>query len=552
MLSAVVTEQDLLANGVDPELYRQLTQEGHWLDSTIPQFVRETVRSRPNDRAFESLSQGRTVTWSQYLDNVLNFLSLFRELGITESDRVILCLPDWIENHTVEDALTEAGAITVRALLSSSDAELQRMSETVRAVAIVTPAQWRSGDFPALIRGWVANGSSLRHHLIVDGGRTEVVSFGAAQAGRFGAERGRAAHEVYLMTFTSGSTAQPKCVRHTSLRWVYMSRCIIDALEITESDSSLCLAPHSSGLGIWGGHTLPIVAGIRSSMIERFNAEEALSAIETAQPTILVVVPAQLIKMLDSPTFDPAMVATLRAIMFAGSSLPYERAREAEERFGCPVLTVAGSSDSATFIRAKLADSPEHRLHGWGAIAPGTTARLIATDGREIEGAHQEGMLAARGGFWSSGYFEDEEATRSIYCPGLPGWQVTGDVWIRDDEGYCRIVGRLKDIVIRGGQNISCAEVEEYVARHPAVSQVAAVKMADPVLGERVCAYVVLKAGRSLGLDDLLTFLESEGVAKYKLPERLELVADMPVSPAGKVLKTELEKDIEEKIKAGV
>ncbi len=555
MSAAPVTDEELLANGVDPPLYRELMREGYWLDATIPEFARQNAKAKPAALAFESLSEGRSLTWRGYLDEFLALAGELQRLGIQKSDRVVLCLPDWLENHLFEDALTLLNAVTVRALLSSSTAELERTTCHVGAVAIVTPRQWRGIEFPELVRQWPAAVPSLRYHIVMDRGEAEVAmsqgprpDLSAAVLDRD--REPRPAYEVYLMTFTSGSTAQPKCVRHTSLRWVYLSRCIIEALKIGPSDSTICLAPHSSGLGIWAGHTLPIVAGIRSVMIERFSAEDALSAIEQTRPTVLVAVPAQLIKMLESRAFRAGRVQSLRAVVYAGAPLPYERARQAEELLRCPVLTVAGASDSAAFILASIDDPPEQRHHGWGRVVAGTTARLLDLQGRDIEVPYQEGMLAARGGFWSSGYLEDPVGTRAIFCPSLPDWQVTGDLWTKDENGHFRIVGRLKDIVIRGGQNISCAEVEGYVARHPGVSEVAAVRMPDPVLGERVCAYVVLKTGYQLDFEELVSFLMSEGIARYKLPERLEVIPEMPFSPSGKVLKSVLEKDIEQKIQS--
>jgi acyl-CoA synthetase len=205
--------------------------------------------------------------------------------------------------------------------------------------------------------------------------------------------------------------------------------------------------------------------------------------------------------------------------------------------------------ESGAVSRTVLGEGLEQRTKTVGKPAPGMDVRLFdPATGEEVSVPGQAGEIACKGPSVGTGYYNDPENTRKLY--NSRGWLLTGDLGTISDDGYLRLVGRVKDIIVRGGQNISAAEVEDAICGHPKVAEVAAVAMPDPVFGEKTCAYVVPKAGQDITFEELLTYLNDLQIARYKLPERLEVVNELPISPGGKVQKNVLRDDIASKIKS--
>jgi len=223
--------------------------------------------------------------------------------------------------------------------------------------------------------------------------------------------------------------------------------------------------------------------------------------------------------------------------------VPFEKVKELESRTGCTTLQFYGSVESGAVSRTVLGESLEQRTRTVGKPVPEMNVRLFdPASGEEVAGPGQVGEVACKGPSTGSGYYNDPENTQKLY--NSRGWLLTGDLGMIDEDGYLKLVGRVKDIIIRGGQNISAAEVEDAICGHPKVAEVAVVAMPDPVFGEKACAYVVPKAGQDIAFEELLAHLNSLHMARYKLPERLEVVSELPISPGGKVMKNALRDDI--------
>jgi acyl-CoA synthetase len=242
--------------------------------------------------------------------------------------------------------------------------------------------------------------------------------------------------------------------------------------------------------------------------------------------------------MLNSPDVLTRDLTSLRCMFTGGEAVPFERAAEFERRTGAQVLQFFGSNETGALSRTRTTDSIDARLRTAGAVIEAMRVRLFDEDGTDVTSVGGPGQAACSGPATCLGYFNDAEANERLFTSD--GWMLTGDICTVDSDGYLRVVDRKSDFIIRGGKNVSAAAVEDQVGSHPAVAMVAAVAMPDPVYGERVCVFVVPRAGMTVDLETLREHLRGRGVSPETWPERIELVDDLPRGSGGKVAKAEL------------
>jgi acyl-CoA synthetase len=250
--------------------------------------------------------------------------------------------------------------------------------------------------------------------------------------------------------------------------------------------------------------------------------------------------------LLNSADLNRRDVSSLRCMFTGGESVPYERAAEFEERFGAAVLQFYGSNETGALSYTRLDDTRDQRLRTCGRIIPHQQVRLFDDDGADVTARGGPGQPACKGPLTCLGYYNDPAANTELFTPD--GWMFTGDIATISSDGYLSLIGRKSDFIIRGGKNVSAPAVEEEVATHPAVAMAAAVSMPDPVFGERVCAYLVLRSGTTLTLPDLSAHLDARGVSKEMWPERLIIVETLPTASGGKIAKAELRADIRRRL----
>jgi acyl-CoA synthetase len=295
------------------------------------------------------------------------------------------------------------------------------------------------------------------------------------------------------------------------------------------------------GFGLWMSHFSPLMVGAPTVVLPQFSPEATLAAVERQGATVLAAVPTQLNMLMHHPLMASTDFTSLRITHSGGEHVPLAEARRFELLTGSAVLQFYGSTEAGCVSGpTRASDTIEQRLGTAGRVIPEMNVRLFDPSGNDVTSSGR-GQCAARGPALCPGYFDDEEANAVLYRPD--GWLMLGDIVEVDAGGFLRVVGRASDFIIRGGLNISAPEVEDCVRRHPRVQQVAAVAMPDPIVGERVCAFVVTADGERLSLDELVGFLEQDEVPKYLWPERVECVAELPVA-AGKVAKAALRQQV--------
>ena len=371
----------------------------------------------------------------------------------------------------------------------------------------------------------------------------ETEPVGTPAASRSDEGRRVGVDDLWLLNSTSGTTGLPKCVMHHQRRWMAFHELAVAAGDLSRDDVFLSALPAPFGFGVWTAHVTPTLLGVPCVVSPRFDAEECLMLIAREHVTVLAAVSTQFIMLLNSPELDVHDLSSLRVLFTGGEMVPERAATEFEERTGCTVLQFYGSNETGALSRTTLTDSRARRLRTAGRVIPEMQVRLVADDGRDVTDTGGPGIAACRGPLTCLGYYNDPHANTALYTPD--GWMLTGDRCVIDAAGYLTVAGRSSDFIIRGGKNISAAQVEDEVATHPAVALAAAVAMPDPVFGERVCVYVELRAGATLDLDDLRAHLDARGVGKELWPERLVSLDVLPRASGGKVAKGALRDDVQ-------
>jgi len=537
-------------NVVDPAVAKRYRAEGWWGDLTLADHVERHAAERPGAVAYAS-GDG-VLTYDGYRQTSDRLAGALAGSGLEPGERVAVILPDGPTVHVAFLANEKAGLTTVGIGARAGERELRHLLDKTGATALVSLSEHHQRDMRSVFEALRAGGLPLRHHVVVprfeddllaairiDGVPAHVDGDGLASlisGRRLGPD------DLFMINSTSGTTGLPKCVMHTQNRWMYFHQKAVEVAALTERDVVLSALPAPFGFGLWTAHFTPTLLGAPTVVMERFSAEMALELIDRLRVTMLCTVSTQFIMLLNSPDLERRDLSSLRVMFTGGEAVPYDRARAFEGRTGAAVLQFYGSNESGVVTGTRLSDPPERRLRTAGRLVSGTELRLFE-EGRDVTDSGR-GQPGSRGPATCVGYLDDPAANSELFTPD--GYVLHADICTVDGEGYLSVVGRKSDIIIRGGKNISAAQVEDEVSAHPAVALAAAVPMKDPIFGERVCVYVELRPGGSLTLPDLISFLEARGASKETMPEHLVVVDELPRSSGGKLAKGELRASLAE------
>jgi len=509
--------------------------QGWWSDLTLSDAVRANAVHSP-DRAAYVDEPGAQLTWGEFDSAASALARQLTGIGVTRGDRVGVWHGDSAAIHALFVAVERCGAAVVgigaragtrevAAILQSSQPKLL-ISDKQRSAA----ATGVTADFglPLLVMSHEA----LRLNTHVEAGEPALES-------RLGPD------EVFLINSTSGTTGLPKCVVHTQNRWFYFHQKAVANGVLTSDDVFLPVIPMPFGFGVWTSHTTPIYLGATALILQRFTPRAACEAIARHRATVLCCVSTQLTMIMADGAARHCDLSSLRVVFAGGEALPFRPASEFEELTGAKILQFYGSNETGMLSATTLDDSRQRRLRTGGRIVPEMAVRLFDGD-RDVTDTGL-GQPACRGPATSLGYLggtdHDKLFTRD-------GWMRMGDICEVDDDGYLSIRGRTSDFILRGGKNISAAQVEDAVTTHPAIAVAAAVAMPDPVFGEKVCVYTELVDSHTIDLPGIVEHLLAQGVSKELLPERLIVVDELPRSSGGKVAKGNLREDIRTRMEA--
>lgn len=534
-------------------MIERFEKAGLWADTpTEVERLDAHAELRPLQEAL--VDSRRRLTWAevrQWTDRVA--LGLIG-LGFARDSIVLAQLPNLAETWLLRFALKKAGIIGLTIPMRFGFRELEHLLKETGAAGLVLAPEYVDAAYWGNLKK-IRRGLPLLTHVLTvgrDGPQGTIPLPPMALdpiENRYPADTLKTRMfrllEVDSLTSTSGSTGLPKAVEYVALPYA-MQQAYIDQWKLTPDDVVGALIPLYGGASAVCGRVAPWL-GCKVAMLEKYAAEDALRLIQQERVTVANGVPTQIVRMLNHPDFSRFDLSSLRYFVYSAAFCPPEVARKAEETMGCRVLSFYGATEVACLTMTSPQDPPAMRYNSIGQARPGVQIRLVDAAGADVP-AGTVGEITGRGACSPSGYFRDPAATRTAWGGELDGWFRTGDLGWVDGQGYYYIAGRKKDMINRGGQNIVPVEIESLICSHPAVAQAAVVPMPDPELGERVCAYVLLRPACRLELAEIVSFLKKTGLAVYKLPERLEIVSEFPEAGGQKIAKQELVRDITRKL----
>jgi acyl-CoA synthetase (AMP-forming)/AMP-acid ligase II len=515
---------------------------GHWQQQPLGELFSRIVEEYAEREAI--IDEARRLTFLE-LDRLSQRLALgLRSLGFRPGDVIAYQLPNWWEAVVVFLAAARIGAIVNPLLPIFRESELRFTLRQSGARALVIPGVFRGCDYRHLIAGVRDDLPALREVVVVRAEAApgmrgfETLLAAAGEGPNMLGPLDVDPDTVALLMYTSGTTAEPKGVLHTHHTLAAEVTSLRRVHELTPADRTLMPSPLTHISGVIHGIMTPALLGTSAVLMQRWDPEHALDLIARERVTYMVGAPTFLQDLLAQAPRASADVSSLRLFSCGGAGVSPALIRDARERFpNCVAKRVYGSTEFPTLTTTDAADARSHGIETEGRVIWPAELR-IADDAGNALPPGSEGEVQGRGPECCAGYL-DAALNADTFTDD--GWFRTGDLGVLDAAGYLRITGRLKDIVIRKGEKISVKEVEDLIAAHPAVAEVAVIALPDPDTGERACAMVRLRPAMTIDLPGLTAFLGARGLAKQKWPEQLEIVTDFPRTDSGKVLRTKLQ-----------
>lgn len=539
------------------------------LGDTIGRSLDHAVRRWGHREALVSPSHGVRWTWSEFAERVDALAAGFLALGLDRGERIgiwSLNRPEWT---LTQFAAAKAGLILVTINPAYRLSELEFALKKVGCAAIVSATAFKTSQYMEMLNTLLPELANARPGQLqaarLPALRMAIQIGGPSAPGTIPFEEvarmGRAEHRERLaalgaalqfddpvnIQFTSGTTGSPKGVtltHHNILNNGYFTG---RAMRLSEQDRICIPVPLYHCFGMVMGNLASVTLG--STMVypgEGFDPLATLRAVEQEKCTTLYGVPTMFIAELDHPEFKTFNLKSLRTGIMAGAPCPIEVMKRVNTEMNMREVTIAyGMTETSPVSFQSATDDPlERRVSTVGRIHPHVEVKVVDLEGRIVKRG-ERGELCTRGYSVMLGYWEDKEKTGDVLDAN--GWMHTGDIATIDDEGYCNIVGRIKDLVIRGGENLYPREIEEFLYRHPKIQDVQIFGVADPRYGEELCAWIRLRPGETLTAEDVRAFCDGQ-IAHNKIPRYVEFVDEFPMTVTGKIQKFVMREAVEQRL----
>ncbi|WP_101831488.1 AMP-binding protein [Frankia canadensis] len=488
-----------------------------------------------------------------------------RARGVRAGDRVAVQMPSWAEFAVIVAAIARLGAVAVPIMPIYRRDEVGHVLDDADVKVVFTASTFKGFDHLGMFRNLAAERPAL-HSIVVlrddtaalasedhrPGSGADVLPLSAVSAdiepslaeARLGSPVGP--DDPFVIVYTSGTTARPKGCLHTFNTYASGARALGEAFGYTERDVQFGPSPITHTTGLVTSVLLPLLHGGATHVMPEWEPVRGLAEIARYRCSVTVAATTFLQMALDAYDPDRHDASCLRVWVSAGAPIPRSIVERARTLFpDTRVLSLYGRSENLTTTTCTVDDDPERALTSDGSALPFSEVRIVDLVGEPVP-AGTEGDIAYKGPSHMLGYLGRPDDTAALFTPD--GFSRSGDLGVMDADGFVRVTGRTKDIVIRGGMNISVREIEDLLAAHPAIHSVAVVAMPDERLGERACCYIVpADPGSPPTLASLKEYLQERGIALQKTPEHLEILEAMPMTATGKIQKHVLRKDIAEK-----
>jgi non-ribosomal peptide synthetase component E (peptide arylation enzyme) len=518
-------------------------KSGLWRDLTVFELFRHNARVHAGKTAIAEAE--RRYTYAELLSLIDNVAGHLLRRGIGPGDVVAVQVPNSAVLPLMHLALNRIGALAMPIHDSWTQSELLHLLAIGRVRTAIVPSSYRGVNYPALYASLRRDLASLETVFSIGGATTHSEAFelllepSSVSDAELAARRPDPDAPSTLM-LSSGTTNLPKPSVFSCNNIHALLHPFWQGIRSTPDDVVAALAPAGTGaIGYVYPILSPLLTGATAVILERWTEpEKAVDLIVHNGCTYATAVPAQLTQMLPSlQRRRRDEFKAFRCFTNAGAPLPPDVGRQIEELMACRIYVIYGATDGGVVCSTDIDDPQDRRLTTVGRPLPGRDVKLLDALQRPVA-PDEPGEIYWRTADKSYGYLNDAEGTATVFAQDR--FYRSGDLGLFDADGYLKIIGRAKDMIIRGGRNISPRLIEDLLIAHPDVAEVAVAAMPDPVLGERACAFVVAKPSATPTLADLLAFLKEQRAPTWQMPERLEVMEGLPRSAGGKVMKNKL------------
>jgi 2,3-dihydroxybenzoate-AMP ligase len=530
-----------------PELAARYRAQGYWEDVTLWEMLERAIARSPDQTAL--VHGEERISYRRLGQTSLHLAVRLHEIGVRPLDRVVMQLDNVPAFAYTYFALQRIGAIPVMALRAHRRTEILHFVKSSGAVAYVIPDQLGSFDYRTLAREVAHECPHLRTVLVngvpLDGQHSlPALLAGPANDASIGSLRADP-DEVATMLLSGGTTSLSKLIPRMHNDYVLNARLCSAAAGFDAGTVFMAILPLGHNYNLASPGMLgTLYRGGTVVLAPSTDAAAVFSLVERERVTVIAAVVPLIINWLNSDVTRRYDVSSLRVVQNGGARLQPELRTRLRNRFGCIPQEIYGTAEGLINM-TRLDDPDELLLESSGApVCEDDEIRVVDDDGADV-GENTAGELITRGPYTIRGYYNAPEKNAEAFT--ADGFYRMGDI-VRRQGRYVFAEGRKKDFINRGGEKISCEEVEGFIVAHPDVKAVTLVAMPDPVFGEKACAFVILHEGATLSFDELIRFLKARNIASFKLPERLECVDAFPVSPVGKILKRQLREGLAEKL----
>jgi len=525
-----------------------------WPGITMGDLLDKAADVYPNKEALvDSTSR---YTYAELLE-ISNRLAIsLMQLGIEKQDRVLLQLPNWNEFVYSYFALQKIGAVVILLLPRHGQTEIDHICKLTGATAWISAEKYRSIDYQPIIENVFKSNPSLQSVIVVRGNDNKpflslekLVEKGDLSESNLQklAERRPNPMEVEHMGLTGGTTGLSKVAPRTHNVHICRTEYTARAWELNHNDTCLIVAPAGHDLTFCNALCATIFMFGKLVMLDSTEPEAVLRMIQNEAVTTIAWVPTLASRLVSFDRLNEYDVSSLRKMLCGGQAITPELVKEINEKLGCKVVNSYGGTEGQQVMTRLDYDQATLHTNVGRPTCPYSTYKVVDANGKELP-RNTPGELVVKGPDVFTGYYNSPEENREAFTKD--GFFKTGDQAKIDSSGIITITGRIKDIILRGGENVSPVEIEGLIITHPSVAQVSVIGMPCPTLGEKACAYIQLKPGEALSFEDTISFLKSKGASVLQLPERVEFVKSLPLTKANKTDKKALREDIRNKLKA--
>lgn len=517
-------------------------REGFWKNKTLNDYFKETLRRYPDKEAIVDVNRRLTFREIDLLSN--NLALSLRKMGIGKNDVVSFQLPNWYQTAILNIALTKLGTVINPIIPIYKEKEVRFILAQAKSSTFFIPNEFRGVNYIDMITALKPDLPDLKHIIVigqdVPDGMSSLDTLLEGDGSPIKEEK-IDPNDVKLLIYTSGTTAEPKGVQHTHNTLICTAINDTSFFELDENTVTLMPSPVTHITGFCQALEYPFILGSKAVLMDKWDPEEALNIIEKERCNYTMGATPFLQHMLDVIDLKERNIPSPFLFLCGGAYISPELVRKAWDKAGWNTYRVYGSTETPTVTL------------GMGSIEKGAetdgmltnySLQVVDLENKPLPFG-KEGEIVVKGPKVFVGY-RNAALNNDVVDDG--GWFHTGDLGIVDPDGYLLITGRKKDIIIRGGENLSAAEIEDVLHMHPDIEIASCVAMPDKKMGEKVCAYIQLKKNASITFDEILQFLKENELAKQKWPERVEFINEFPMTASGKIKKHVLRKDIAEKL----